>query len=249
MPLTARDLQVVTPDTLGVQALKTRLNALDGAEMVYVPAGEFLMGSNNGLEDERPAHRVRISRPFWIYRTPVTNAQYRLFVDAVAHRPPPHWEKDGFNAPEQPVVEISWNTAREYCAWADVSLPTEAQWEYAARGADGREFPWGNEPPDATRAVFSAGQPATVGGRAAGASPFGALDMSGNVWEWCIDWFAPYPMLQMVDPTGPEAGKARIFRGGSWVNTPYFLRAAYRYKFDPVFRSNNLGFRPVMPAL
>jgi formylglycine-generating enzyme required for sulfatase activity len=232
------------------------VNPIDGAEMVAVPAGEFPMGSEKGQEDEKPVHTVRL-KAFRIYKTEVTNAQYAGFLAATGHREPLFWKEERFNGPKQPVVGVDWHDAAAYCRWAKVRLPTEAEWEYAARGSDGREFPWpdtgrGGRRGGATeeRAVidlpFNSGKPAEVGSKPAGASPFGVLDMAGNVWEWCADWYdrGYYARSPGENPTGPEEGTQRVLRGGSW-GYPSNVRAAYRFPERPTFRAAYVGFRAV----
>ena len=217
------------------------------------------MGAEDGTPYDRPVHPVRLTRAFWMYRTEVSNAQYHLFVDATGAQPPLSWGQPAFAAPEQPVVGVSWEDAAAYARWAGGRLPTEAEWEYAARGSDGRVYPWGNEPPDARRAVFglehNLGATRAVGGRPLGASPFGVLDLAGNVPEWCADWFAPYPATLQTDPTGPEEGLRKVARGGSWDLDPFALRAAVRNAFTPTTRTlggsalgSERGFRLVISA-
>ena len=207
---------------------------------------------------------------FWIAETPVTNRIYRLFVEATGRRgrlEPRSWRDRRFGDPEQPVVTVSWEDARVFCAWMShetgwaVGLPSEAQWEYAARGTDGRPYPWGWDEPDATRACFDQGdegRPAVVGSHPAGMGPFGALDQSGNVWEWCEDVWNPGAYRDRKRPPavnearvvtqGPDA-RSHSLRGGSWYsdNTRGALAAAYRSRLwhdDAV--NDGLGFRVVV---
>jgi iron(II)-dependent oxidoreductase len=231
-------------------AARPRVNPIDGAEMVWVPPGTFSMGAEAGPEDERPMREVRLTSGFWMYRTEVANAQWERFLRAhPGHQKPKYAHVPRLMRPEQPAVAISWEDAVAYCRWARVRLPTEAEWEYAARGPDGRRYPWGNWEPDGERAVFfrsiGLGHPAAVGSRLAGVSPFGVLDMAGNVWEWCADWYAPYPARPEVDPAGPAAGKKRVARGGGWTNEMDKLRTTARGYGLPTRRSGHLGFRPV----
>lgn len=244
-------------------------NPKDGATLVYVPAGEFTMGADDGFENEKPAHKVRLTRGFWIYKTEVTNAMYGKFLAANLKYPRPlYWKKVALlSAPDQPVVGVTWNDAVAYCKWAGVRLPTEAEWEYAARGGDGRKYPWGKEEPDATRAIFglpeAGGKPGTPGKLDAGASPFGARDMAGNVWEWCGDWYdrfayrpaapavqpaaaqpaANMPPPVVSDPKAPASGLERVVRGGSWFTPAQYLRASLRMRYEPGTRTPDLGFR------
>lgn len=181
-------------------------------EMVRIPAGAFVMGSDEGAPDERPRHRVTL-KEFFIDRTPVTNAQFAQFLnaagpratdgqrwydsddnDARIHGREGKWVADP-SAEDHPVVEVPWYGAVAYCAWAGKHLPTEAEWEKAARGTDGRKYPWGNQPPERGRAHFGAGWNETrpVGRLARGASPYGVLDLGGSVWEWVSSAYLPYP--------------------------------------------------------
>ena len=252
------------------------VNPKDGGEMVWVPAGEFLMGSTAAeiaafiernamperlkwiIEAEGPQRKVYLDG-YWIYRFEVTVAQYRKFCQETGRKMPeaPAW---GWRD-DHPVVNVTWQNAVDYAKWASVSLPTEAQWEKAARGTDGRVYPWGNTW-DAARCANSVVKTLTsaqpVGSYAAGASPYGCLDMAGNVWEWCADWYDPayYQRAPTKNPTGPaEAVRfeflpdyfisgARVLRGGSWrYDYNDRFRCAFRGNNDPTSRLNYLGFR------
>lgn len=222
-----------------------------GMRFIHIGAGEFTMGSTDSEspDNERPAHRVRLTRPYWIAQTPVTNAQYEQF-DPDHRQRRPAWSGD-----DHPVVCVSWAEAVAFCLWLsqrdgrEYRLPTEAQWEYAARGADGRIFPWGNfwDPKRCNSADESAGgrQTTPVGQFPEGASPHGVLDMAGNVWEWCADWFAPGygSEAPQADPLGPVAGNDRVCRGGSWMNHAYSCRTTMRARRTPDFSDNYIGFR------
>ena len=237
------------------QAVETRVWEQDGAVMVKVPAGEFLMGSTDAdseaLADEKPQHTVYLDG-FWIDQTEVSNARYRKCVEAGECEEPGYWDDSGFNAPEQPVVGVNWHQAKTYCEWAGKRLPTEAEWEKAARGTDGRKYPWGDSAPDCDKAQYSAceGTTVVVGSKPAGASPYGALDMAGNVWEWCQDWYGSdyYAASLPGGPRGPDSGEYRVVRGGSWRPDEGFVRAAFRYWFAPDSRYDFVGFRCVSQA-
>jgi formylglycine-generating enzyme required for sulfatase activity len=245
--------------------------------MVHVPAGEFLMGSvdadGQAAADEVTAHTVDLD-DFWIDRTEVTNAQYVQFLNALgAYRgacrgydcvetkvedPDSHilrWEgryvvESGFD--DHPVIEVTWYGAQAYCQWAGVRLPTEAGWEKAARGVDGRLYPWGNDPADCSKAQYGdcGGKTVPVGTRPAGASPYGALDMAGNVWEWVADWYDPgyYDRSPARNPQGASSGEYKAFRGGSWGYLPKFIRTTDRARNRPSYAGFNLGFRCAAPA-
>jgi len=218
--------------------------------MVYIPPGEFLMGSKEGEgdPDERPQRRVYLDG-YWIDKNLVTVAQYRKFCQATERQMPglPDWSKD-----DHPMVNVSWHDAAAYAQWAGKSLPTEAEWEKAARGTDGRIYPWGNAW-DGAKCQHSVGQTAgktaPVGSFPAGKSPYGCLDMAGNVWEWCADWYDAgyYKNAPARNPTGPATGTQRVLRGGSWLDTtPGLFRAALRLRFTPVCRYISGGFRCVL---
>jgi len=222
----------------------TKINPIDGAEMVYVPAGEFTMGAND-LRNA-PEHRVYLDK-YWIYKAPVTVAQYKASCAATKREMPdaPNW---GWIS-DHPVVKVTWADATAYCEWAGVRLPTEAQWEKASRGTDARAFPWGNRW-DGSRCANSAGRnnlssTKPVRSYALGVSPCGALDMAGNVWEWCADWYGDYEARDLVrNPAGPKSGGARLLRGGAWSHAHGVnFRCAYRYFSEPTGRDGDDGFR------
>jgi formylglycine-generating enzyme required for sulfatase activity len=221
--------------------------------MVYVPAGEFLMGSTYedpfAEDDEKPQHTVYLAA-FWIDRTEVTNAQYRKCVEAGACQPPGCWDDSRLNAPDQPVVCVTWYEAQDYAAWVGGRLPTEAEWEKAARGIDGQIYPWGDSPPDCDKTNYSscAGKPLPVGTHPDGASPFGVLDMAGNVWEWVADWYDGdyYSQDRPINPQGPDRGGQRVLRGGTLISTRSTLRCAVRHKWPPNNWNNDIGFRVVV---
>ncbi len=222
----------------------------NSVEMVYVPAGGFLMGSpaGKGDSDEQPQRRVFLDA-YWIDKRPVTVGQYRTFCQATERKMPlaPDW---GWQE-DHPVVNVTWEEAAAYARWAGKRLPTEAEWEKAARGTDGREYPWGNQWDPrkcSNRGNSHSTQP--VGGYPAGASPYGALDMAGNVWEWCADWYgeSSYRSTPARNPTGPTSGQHRVLRGGSWeCDLPAAFRAARRdYEHTvPGDRDNYDGIRCV----
>jgi len=216
--------------------------------LVYVPAGEFLMGSADGdadaYDDEKPQHRVYLDA-FWMDRTEVTKDQYQQCVAAGKCAAP---SCRGTGQGNHPVVCVSWQDAADYCAWAGRRLPTEAEWEKAARGTDGRKYPWGNEAPDCNRLNYGGcvnNNTSAVGSYPKGASPYGALDMAGNVWEWVADWYDAkyYAGSSARNPTGPASGEYRVVRGGSWFGHQRGVRAAYRDRYLPDYCNVNIGFR------
>jgi len=222
----------------------------DGVEMILVPAGEFIMGSpeNEGYNDEHPQHRVFLDG-FYIDRCEVTNSQYKQFMDATGHNAPKYWDDGKYNRLDQPIVGATWSDAAAYARWAGKRLPTEAEWEKAARGTDGRQYPWGNEWDNSKCNANVAGEAqqytAPVGSFPAGASPYGVMDMAGNVWEWCIDWYGSnYGQSPRRNPKGHDSGGESVLRGGSWCTTDCsYLRCANRNWFSPSFRFDDAGFR------
>ena len=238
--------------------LEIDLEDLNGEGWVTLDGGTFTMGSEHGEDDEKPPHQVTLS-PYLMSRYPVTNRQYVSFVMETGKEAPRHWAEA--QVPEggesHPVVNVSWWGAEAYCKWLTkrvgkgvVSLPTEAQWEFAAGGAEGREYPWGAEEPDKDRANFDnpARGTSPVDKYAAGATPTGIYDLAGNADEWCRDWYGPYSEDSITDPAGPDEGVKRVLRGGSLVVNSRFLRAAYRFDVYPGFRGDSLGFRVVWSA-
>lgn len=250
-------LEAAIPDTEPVMEpvtvpLAPLLQQADGSEMVLVPGGDFLMG---------PKRRKIYLDAFYLDRHPVTNKQFQTFLDVTGYRPSDtsarrflsHWSNGKIpkGQEDHPVVFISWNDARAYATWAGKSLPTEAQWEKAARGVDGRKFPWGREAPDSKRANFgrTARGPSSVGSHRSGASPFGIEDMAGNVWEWCED--VDDPEFYRRGPTHNPRNVIRdtqpryVLRGGSWMYDAQSLRTTTRKGYEPHYRLEDVGFRCV----
>jgi serine/threonine-protein kinase len=228
--------------------IRVWVSEMDGMETASVPAGEFVMGSLDGAgEDDEYPQRIVYLDEYWIDRTEVTNAQYRRCVETGACTAPVCETYDDAGKSDHPVVCVSWYDAQAYCEWAGRRLPTEAEWEKAARGIDGRNYPWGNEKPNAKLANFNGEVRGTtpVGQLQAGVSPFVALDMAGNVWEWTQDWYDPNSTSTMMrtNPQGPPSGYYRVLRGGSWVNASNEIRAANRHWSKPDVRYGSYGFR------
>ena len=215
-------------------------------EMILIPADSFTMGSESGNRDEQPTHAVFLDA-FSIDQFEVTNAQYWEFLEATRRRPPKYWGDPRFNRPDQPVVGVTWMDARDYCRWAEKRLPTEAEWEKAARGTDGRRFPWGTEPPNGFRANFrnETGHPVEVGSYEDGLSFYGVHDMAGNISEWVRDWYdrAYYSVSPDENPRGPSKGSFRVIRGGSWRDFGANLRSSIRRSFNPMAGRDDLGVR------
>ena len=220
----------------------------DGGTYVWVPPGEFMMGSER-YDEEKPVHRVRITRGFWLGKHEVTNAQYRAFCEATGKTFP---EKSA-QGDDQPVVYVSWSDAKDYCDQYRLALPTEAQWEYAARGPEGHKYLWGGKW-DSKKCCNTdnrgpGGSTFPVGSFPDGASWCGALDMAGNVWEWCSDWYdkSYYASSPETDPAGPATGGASVVRGGGWGLNAGNCRTAYRDWNGPAGQNSYYGFRPVVP--
>jgi len=233
----------------------TRSRPADSMTMVYVPGGDLMMGSADddpiAQSDEKPRHDVYLDA-FWIDRTEVTNAQYRQCVQSDKCRASVYADRPDLNGDDQPVTGVNWDEAAAYCRWAGAALPTEAQWEKAAKGADYQRYPWGAQTATCEFAVLKdyfgygcgKGEAAwPVGSKPQGASPYGALDMAGNVSEWVADWYGAYPSEYQVNPTGPAAGTKKVIRGGSWNNTWPNARIAARETDVPDNHADNLGFR------
>jgi formylglycine-generating enzyme required for sulfatase activity len=257
----------------------------DGIIMEYIPPGEFEMGSNE-YDNEKPPHKVYLDG-YRMGKYQVTVKQFGLFVKDTGYvtraeseggaygwtgetweqKEDINWKNPGFKQDDNhPVVCVCWNDVMEYCKWlsgkkgVNFKLPTEAQWEKAARGTDRRKYPWGNHDPYykgkwyANYAAHDSWEKrgedgfeftSPVGSYPQGASPYGLLDMAGNVWEWCYDWYDSeyYKNFPTKNPTGPESGSDRVLRGGSWYNSARYLRCSYRYYDRPSHRNYLAGFR------
>jgi formylglycine-generating enzyme required for sulfatase activity len=257
-----------TPEGKKIAAERAKLPAHD--EMVRIPAGTFLMGSDkkidrNAYPAEFPQRKVYLDA-FDIDRYEVTTVQFLKFVLATNRNPLIDWQYDGGNFQEtmasHPVMHVSWFDAEAYCQWAGKRLPTSAEWEKAARGEDGRIYPWGNEPAGLSRANFGrTGLSGPVRDRPErlllyppiisvdkyenAVSPYGVFQMAGNVAEWTADWYDPHYYKKAPDrnPKGPEKGTQRAFRGGAWVDSTPSVRPAQRNGTDPQTKMNWLGFR------
>ncbi len=213
--------------------------------MVSITGGEFRMGRDDGNDFEKPAHTVKIA-PFFIDATEVTNEQYRQFVDATRHQPPGHWPEGHYPDGEAslPVVNVSWDDANAYAKWASKRLPTEEEWEYAARGNDGRIYPYGNEwKPQLSNAIEdNFGTPRPVRSYPDGASPFGVYDMAGNVLEWTFSDFKFYPGSKFSSEGNPNAGR-KVLRGGAFNAPSKYQTATDRFFYPAATKANFIGFR------
>ena len=218
----------------------------DGMRMRFVPAGIFTMGSDTGDEDEQPVHEVSVDG-FWIDETEVTNGLYARCVGEGPCNPPFDEVDAAVQGDDHPVVGISWYDAQAYCAWVGARLPTEAEWEYAARGTEGRRYPWGNETPSCEVAQYGScdGDTVAAGSLPGGASWAGVLEMAGNVWEWVYDWYVSdyYGVSPRQNPEGPQSGSSKVVRGGSWGNGLLYLRGTTRDAFIPRNKYIYVGFR------
>lgn len=219
-----------------------------GFPMVFVPSGEFLMGLNEA-PDERPPHQVYLD-DYWIDRYPVTNAQFQRFISETVYQAQGGWRREFTPGKENhPVVNVSWHDATYFSKWAGKALPTEAQWEKAARGTDGRVYPWGNQW-DGSRCNISGRGTTPVDQYLNGVSPCGCFDMSGNVLEWCEDWYDKdyYRNSPRDNPKGASSGKYKVLRGGSWGGNSRNTRVTFRLRYGPSLWFNYDGFRLVLPA-
>lgn len=215
------------------------------ADMALIPAGPFEMGGD--FDEEHPRHRVVLDA-FWIDRYEVMNEQYAKYLQATDASAPAYWNRsDRFHSgdkfPQHPVVGVSWFEAKTFCEWIGKRLPTEAEWEKAARGGrEGFAFPWGDRP-DRKRANYEGQGTLPVGSFPP--NDYGLFDMAGNVWEWTADWFDAhyYEKSAEANPTGPESGKDKVLRGGSWVDGVGPSRVAHRHWYPPHARYKWLGVR------
>jgi formylglycine-generating enzyme required for sulfatase activity/tRNA A-37 threonylcarbamoyl transferase component Bud32 len=288
LPTATFEPTVTLAPILGIGSVRN--SAMDGMVQVYVPEGSFNMGSTGSdalaNDDEKPQHSVMLDA-FWIDKTEVTNAMFRLFVDQSGYLTEAEKGGSGYNfdlnaekwldikgadwkhpngpqsslsgLEDHPVVLVNWIDAGAYCQWAGRRLPTEAEWEKAARGTDGRIFPWGNTAPAGNLLNFADSNlpvsysdkliddgyrfTAPVGHYPEGASFYGALDMAGNVSEWTMDWSGPYTGGTVSNPKGPATGEYRVIRGTAWTDSSRFARSAFRGWYPPSVRSNDIGFR------
>jgi formylglycine-generating enzyme required for sulfatase activity len=235
------------PAPFGIETLRGHTPWRDPVPMVAVPSGDFLMGSDDpeADADERPSAHIHLEA-FWIDRVEVTNARYRACVEAGVCIRPVGPAFDEATKADHPATIVAWAQALAYCRYVGKRLPTEAEWEKAARGVDGRRYPWGSSfDPEKVNAGYTAGT-AAVGSYAGGASPYGALDMAGNVWEWTSSLYRPYPYDPADGREDPAARGPRVNRGGSWYYQAWHVRTTYRATADHIYRRiGDLGFRCV----
>ena len=252
---------VLTSGVWATSQKKAILSSYDG--MILIPQGAFEMGSQKSLRElnpvsifqadrhmlgpEDPAHEV-ILDAYYIDLYEVSNADYKKYIEATGFKTMPrYWDDSNLNQPNQPVVGVTWKEARAFCQWNNKRLPTEAEWEKAARGKRPTKYPWGNEAPDKTRLNFSShvGKTTPVGSYPTGKSDYGVFNLSGNVAEWVKDWHFPeyYLFSPKENPPGPEKGHYKIIRGGNWKNNAEDVRLTYRNATVPKARSKTIGFR------
>ena len=247
-----------TPLPAPAGSAQAAVTAADGMALVYVPAGEFIMGStkyDRDLETNEVPQRTVYLDAFWISRTQVTNAMFARCVSAGAcqysasDKTNPRYQDPAYA--DHPVVYVSWQAAESYCEWSGGRLPTEAEWEKAARGTQGQKYPWGDTSPavETVNTNNTVGDTTPVGQYPAGASPYGALDMGGNVREWVWDWYDPYYYQYAPDrnPAGPAAGEKKVLKGSSFSDTYRYARPANRLAHDPASPGVNRGFRCAYP--
>jgi len=239
---------------------REKINSKDGTRLVLIPAGEFIMGSsgNEGRTNEHPRHKVYLDA-YYISRYEVTNGQFGKFVNGANYKADGEWKQyTGPGKERNAVVNVTWHDAVAYCRWAGLRLPTEAEWEKAARGTDGRVYPWGNQW-DPSRCSWDRNSKVTkgqnlsqgegmvpVGSFPTGTSPYGIQDMAGSVWELCADWYDEfyYGSKPWRNPQGPQCGTRRVSRGGSYANQdPFYLRCAVRSYPTPDEPNTAHGFR------
>jgi formylglycine-generating enzyme required for sulfatase activity/serine/threonine protein kinase len=226
----------------------TKISEKDGMEMVFVPAGEFIMGSDEGNPDEQPEHIVYLDG-YWIDKYEVTNSQYSKCMLTGACSMNENSDIQNPILQDYPVMGVKWVDANNYCKWVGRRLPSEAEWEKAARGTDGRVYPWGNEKPSSLLVNLSENIEPSVSYQA-GASIYGALNMAGNAWEWVKDWYGEdyYEKSALDNPTGPLTGQNRVLRGGTWNNIAWVVRSSYRKWGDPDNKNDLYGFRCAVSA-
>lgn len=238
----------------------------DGAPMIVIPEGEFLMGTNDGASNERPEHKVWLKH-YAIDQYEVTISLYAKFLEAARYAPPPTWDDEAVtSAGNRPAVGLTWADAEAYCRWAGKRLPTEAEWEKAARGTDGRRYPWGHMQPFVDIANYNRGvwvsdaitlvsvnsglegMSVRHGTKGGGKSPYGLFHMAGNAAEWVADWYDReyYQKSPDRNPSGPATGERRVIRGGSWADVPMGIRTTVRISAEPEFQDRTVGVRCAM---
>ena len=248
-----------TPTWTGTESIEATLTTLPdylmddkGVPMAYVPAGAFAMGDDRGSTDEQPAHTVNLEA-FYIDQFEVTNGFYKACVEAKVCQPVRNkisairsYYYDNSDFDTYPVIFVDWKMAQTYCTWRDARLPTEAEWEKAARGGTDVTYPWGDTP-DCNLANYGncLGDTSSTTIYALGQSRYGSHNMAGNVWEWVNDWYAAdyYRSSPQENPQGPETGKAKVLRGGSWKDNSAEIRSVNREAKNPAYYSNVIGFR------
>ncbi len=232
--------QVKIPTLRLAQRLIDSALLLEPVEMVFFSAGQFRMGSTGGAPDEQPEHEVALS-PFYLDKYEVSAVALRAYREATRLRVSPR------KNPDHPATMVSWTEAYDFCSWLDKRLPTEAEWEYAAKGSEGRSYPWGEKPPTRSLARFGGLQkgPVAVHTTPAGATPQGVFHLAGNVAEWVQDWWQPgyYATSPLQDPQGPETGDYKIFRGGSWSDSAVEIRPTVRGFHNMSKGAGYIGFR------
>ncbi len=238
----------------------------DGAPMILIPAGPFIMGSNDGLPNERPEHTVTLDS-YYVDQYEVTLSLYRKFLESTKQESPPTWDDEAaMTVGDRPATGMKWQSASTYCQWAGKRLPTEAEWEKAARGTDGRRYPWGDMQPFVDIANYNRGMwvneaitlVAVTSGlegmsvrhglKEGGKSPFGLFHMAGNAAEWVADWYGRdyYQRTPEKNPPGPGLGEKRVIRGGSWADLPAALRVTARFSAEADYEDRTIGFRCAM---
>jgi formylglycine-generating enzyme required for sulfatase activity len=246
-PVPATSTATIIPTPIPTLGIGSTMIGEDGATLVYVPESEFMMGSDSYYPDEKPIHKVNLDA-FWIDQTEVTNAMYAECMAADKCRAPSianHFRNPDYG--NHPVVYVDWNKANTYCSWAGRELPSEAQWEKAARGTDARIYPWGNDTPNDTLLNYNQKVSDTikVSSYETGKSIYGAYDMAGNVWEWVNDWYSEsyYQISPSSNPLGPNFGQYRLVRGGAWNYSDSNVRSVDRFRNNPTYSSSSVGFR------
>jgi formylglycine-generating enzyme required for sulfatase activity len=229
-------LMSAAADTIPIKSDPVSEKKTDTLTMVFIKGGTFMMGSSAGDPDEQPVHEVTVSG-FYMDKTEVTQAEYKR----VTGHNPSHFNK----CPTCPVEQVSWNDAKAYCEKIEKRLPTEAEWEYAARAGTATKYYWGNsmDRSYAWNIDNSRSKTHPVGQKKPNA--WGLYDMSGNVWEWCSDWYGQYSSDSQTDPAGASSGTSRTLRGGSWVDVDALLGSVYRNRLEPDVRVEFCGLRCV----